>query len=204
MRFIYSPLIVGTPVWAYLLVDTIKYSVQASSKDEIYDAGATIALNFLYLGIALGASAFMREVGFRAFYASQMAHVRHAYYRSVLSHEMGWHDHNNSADVANRLLSHVDRISSAYDFDMSFVGTTVTAAFLAFVLSLVEDWKLTLATIAAFPVVLAAFYLNLRLVSKGSEVSSKAFARGAQVASEDIGLIRTIWTFCTQARESLR
>jgi ABC-type multidrug transport system fused ATPase/permease subunit len=117
---------------------------------------------------------------------------------------MGWHDRNNSAEVANRLISHIDRISSVYDFDMSCMYAAASMAVIPFILALAEDWKLTLAVMSVFPVVLTVFYLNLRFVRKGSEVSRTAFARGAQIASEDVGLIRTIWTFCTQMHESSR
>jgi ABC-type multidrug transport system fused ATPase/permease subunit len=188
----------------FFFIDIIKLAVEAPSKDEIYDVGTEVALRFIYLGIAMGITGMLREIGFRVFYATQMAHVRHAYYGSVLRQEMGWHDRNNSTDVANRLLSHVVPISAAYDFDMSFMFVMTSMGSISVILSLVDDWQLTLASISVYPIVILAFYINLRLVNKGSEVSTKAFARAAQVASEDIGLIRTIWTFCTQMHESLR
>jgi ABC-type multidrug transport system fused ATPase/permease subunit len=192
------------PLWAFFMIDTVKFSIEAHSKDEVYDVGARLALWFLYLGFGTTVGAILREIGFRVFYATQMAHVRHAYYRAVLSQEMGWHDRNNSADVANRLISHMDRISSVYDFDIAFFFNVTGTAIVSIIIALVEDWKLTLATVSVYPVVLLAFYLNLRFVRKGSEVSRTAFARGAQIASEDVGLIRTIWTFCTQMHESSR
>ncbi len=118
--------------------------------------------------------------------------------------EMGWHDKENSADLVDRLLAQMDYIQPAFNTQWAHFTNPLTIAVSAFFFAMTESWKLTLTSISIYPMVFGAYYWASQLVSQSNTVSERAFVQGAQVASEDIGLIRTIWTFCTQGLELRR
>jgi ATP-binding cassette subfamily B (MDR/TAP) protein 1 len=177
---------------------------ESKTNDEILEIGAEIALKYLWLGMGVFVAAGIRQYGFRKVFASQIGHIRQQYYRSVLRQDMSWHDMHNSAEVANRLVSDIERLSAAYDLSMSQFLMTNMNTTLSVVLALTVNWRLTLISSSTYCVVFLAFYYVSIINRRSSEISTEVFVKGAQVASEDIGLIKTIWSMCTQKLEILR
>ncbi len=192
-------------MWAFVFSQAIQLFSESKSKEETLDVGAEIALRYLWLGLGFGVfSITLRTYGFRKVFASQIGHIRLQYYRSVLRQDMSWHDTHNSAEVANRLLSDVNRLSAVFDFSFSLFITIISGLAASFALALSINWKLTLITSCIYVFVIVVFYFVSIINRRSSEISTEVFVKGAQVASEDIGLIKTIWSMCTQKLEILR
>jgi ABC-type multidrug transport system fused ATPase/permease subunit len=74
----------------------------------------------------------------------------------------------------------------------------------AFALAFWADVKLTASALSLFPVIAVLFVFFGNLSSKRVNQQAQAYAKVAAVASEDLGLVRTIWAFCTQRFERTR
>jgi ATP-binding cassette subfamily B (MDR/TAP) protein 1 len=132
------------------------------------------------------------------------SNLKGAYFSSVLRQEKAWHDSQDSSIHLNRLSSVLPKVKVIYGVQGSMVIVFVGKSLLSLIFALWADAKLAATAMSLFPAIALFFWAFSRLSSRTSAKQSQAYARAAAVAAEDLGLLRTIWTFCTQHRELQR
>jgi ABC-type multidrug transport system fused ATPase/permease subunit len=192
------------PLVDYFLSLAIEYLHSGKPADEIRRCMVYVVFGFLVAGSIFATTDLVRTLLFRYLGSRHMGLLKSSYYRSVLSQEPAWHDVQSSAALISRFHSTLPRIIPAYGLVLSLAIYQLGKGAWSLVFALVADVKLTLTAYSLIPLVILCFVVFGRISSQTSLRQTKAFSKASAVAAEDLGLLRTIWLFCTQPLELQR
>ena len=192
------------PLIDYLFSAAIGYLSSDRSSSEIKDSMMFVLFGYFVVGGIFAIGDCIRVLCFRYLGRRQMALLKSQYYRSILRQEVAWHDQQSSAELIARFDTQIPKMQSIYGLHFSVMVYLIGKGVLSLVLALISDVKLTLAAYSLVPLVLLLFVVFGRISSQTSVRQAKAYAAAASVASEDLGLLRTIWLYCTQPFELRR
>ena len=190
-------------VWDYFFARTVG-DLTSPDHDKIRSAAFFIAIAFQVLGAVCSVSDVIRTWCFRYLCEHQMATIKSQYFRAILRQEPAWHDTQSSSAHISRFSSQLPKMKNAYNLSFSLMIVFLSKGTGSFIFALSADVRLALAVFSILPLIAVLFFVFGKLSAQTSVRQARAYERGAAVASEDIGLLRTIWTFCTQAYEQRR
>jgi ATP-binding cassette subfamily B (MDR/TAP) protein 1 len=190
-------------VWDFFFARTVG-DLTSPDHDKIRSAAFFIAILFQCLGFVCSVSDTFRTWCFRYLCEHQMATIKSQYFRAILRQEPAWHDTQSSSAHISRFSSQLPKMKNAYNLSFSLMIVFLAKGTGSFIFALSADVRLALAVFSILPLIAVLFFVFGKLSAQTSVRQARAYERGAAVASEDIGLLRTIWTFCTQAYEQSR
>jgi ABC-type multidrug transport system fused ATPase/permease subunit len=190
-------------VWDFFFATTVG-DLTSRDPDDIRSATRFIAFAFLGQACLVMAIDPCRTACFRYLCEHQLASIKSRYFQALLRQEPAWHDSQSSSAHISRFSYQIPKLKGAFDTSLSFLIFFMSKGIVSLILALASDFKLALAVLSILPIIAALFILFGRIASQTSTRQARAYERGAAVATEDLGLLRTIWTFCTQAFEQHR
>ncbi|KAH6840670.1 P-loop containing nucleoside triphosphate hydrolase protein [Chaetomium sp. MPI-CAGE-AT-0009] len=162
-----------------------------------------IALMFFILGI--GALVCYYALGWAMNVIAQTLNtkLRLEILDSYLRQDLQFFDRpeNTVGALNSRLDSHPQAILELMGINISLALISVLSVVACSILSLVVSWKLGLVGVCvALPPLLLSGWIRLRLEARMNDDMSKAFSRGASIASESVLAIRTISSLAIEGK----
>jgi len=150
------------------------------------------SLKFVYIGLGLFFTSFVRTIVFNLTSNNQIRRIRRLYISSLLQQEMGWYDAHNTGEMTSKMSSDIyvlqDAIGEKVGEFFSYSGMCITG----YVIGLVKDWKLCLVMIAIAPLMVAAAGVFAFVQAKSASASQGSYAVAGGVATETILNMRTV------------
>ncbi|KAA0155249.1 hypothetical protein FNF29_02000 [Cafeteria roenbergensis] len=164
-----------------------------------------VALNFLYVAIAVGFCMFLQTSLPIIASERQIARIRSDYARAMTRQEVGYFEtEQDPAEVASILVDTtvqiVDGLGSNITSGVQMLATSVVGLVIGFVAS----WDLALVILAVMPAFIVPVLVLKNSKAVSERVNGDAYARAQSVASEALTNVRTVHAFGGQRAESRR
>ncbi|CAN1134740.1 Putative multidrug resistance protein [Linum perenne] len=174
------------------------------SDDNSYIKSETITYCFLFISFSVLSFTFniVQHYNFAIMGEKLVKRVREKMVEQMLTFEIGWFDQeeNTSAAICAQLANEAQLVRSLVGDRMSLLIQICFSASIAFVVSLVVTWRLSIVIIVIQPLIIGSFYSRSMLMKKMSEKARSEQREGIQLASEAIVNHRTITAFSSQSR----
>eukprot|EP01105_Mastigella_eilhardi_P005940 TRINITY_DN175_c0_g4_i1.p1 TRINITY_DN175_c0_g4~~TRINITY_DN175_c0_g4_i1.p1 ORF type:complete len:1341 (-),score=423.23 TRINITY_DN175_c0_g4_i1:70-4032(-) len=156
-----------------------------------------------YLGLGCFFGSLIFIICFRVSSLRQAIRIRHLYFKSVISQEMGWADSKRAGELSER-VNDILKIQEALG-DTIGTGISALSTFLAgWVIGLRIGWKMGLVVVAATPSLILSGMVMGYFIKMITTKSQNALAQAGGVAEEVISCMRTVTSFGLQEVESKR
>ncbi|CAN0917017.1 Putative multidrug resistance protein, partial [Linum grandiflorum] len=174
------------------------------SEDNNYIKSETITYCLLFISFAVLSFTFniVQHYNFAIMGEKLVKRVREKMVEKMLTFEIGWFDQeeNTSAAICAQIANEAQLVRSLVGDRMSLLIQICFSASIAFGVSLILTWRLSIVIIAVQPVIIGSFYSRSVLMKKMSENARSEQREGSQLASEAIINHRTITAFSSQRR----
>lgn len=174
------------------------------SDDELLNEIQGPAVYFLILG-AIAFVTSLIQVRLQLIVAQRTsARLRRMFFRSLLSQDFTWYDHNDGGELTARVANDVnviqngigDKITSAVQFIFTFI--------VGIIIAFVYGPLLTLVVLSVAPLLIIGGMIFGKLAADSTGDGLGAYGQAGGIASEVLGLIRTVYAFNGQKSEIAR
>ncbi|CAM6101079.1 unnamed protein product [Calypogeia fissa] len=123
--------------------------------------------------------------------------VREKMFTTILRNELGWfdQDENNSSQILARLNSDATNVRTAIGDRASLILQNITLICVAWIISIVLQWKLALVIISVSPLLVLSASAQKLFQEGFAGDMNLAYARATHVAGEAVTNIRTVAAF---------
>ncbi|KAI4311051.1 hypothetical protein MLD38_035987 [Melastoma candidum] len=188
------------PILGYLLSSMIKTFYETPHdlrKHSRYLACLLVALGVLSLLLQP-----MRTYYFCVAAAKLVGRARKTCFEKVVHMEISWFDeveHSSSA-VCMMLSEDASAVQTAVADGLSLIIQNAASAIGGAVIALMLSWRIALIFLTLIPFLGASNYTEIKLMKGFTDHTKKLYAEASQVANEAVGSIRTVASFCAEAK----
>ncbi|XP_073103972.1 ABC transporter B family member 11 isoform X2 [Elaeis guineensis] len=128
--------------------------------------------------------------------------IRSLLFERVVHQEISWFDKpsNSSGAIGARLSTDASTVRELVGDSLAVMVQNLASAVMGFVIAMVANWRLALVVSILGPLVGLQGYLQLKLLEPSSADAKKMYEDASQVASDAVGSIRTVASFCAEKR----
>ncbi|KAK3161655.1 hypothetical protein QOZ80_1BG0079810 [Eleusine coracana subsp. coracana] len=128
--------------------------------------------------------------------------IRTISFQSILRQEVSWFDNpsNSSGALGTRLSVDALNVRRLVGDNLALIVQSVASLTTGFVIAFVADWRLALITTCVIPLVGAQGYAQVKFLMGFSEEAKEMYEDASQVATDAVGSIRTVASFCAEKR----
>ncbi|KAG5527475.1 hypothetical protein RHGRI_028388 [Rhododendron griersonianum] len=128
---------------------------------------------FLGTGLYAVVAYFIQHYFFNIMGENLGTRVRRMMFAAILMNEVGWYDEeeHNSSIVAACLATDAADVKSTISERISFILQNMTSLLTSFIVGFVVEWRVSLLTLATFPLLVLAYFAQL--IRKGVSTFSK-------------------------------
>ncbi|KAF8406607.1 hypothetical protein HHK36_008696 [Tetracentron sinense] len=154
------------------------------------------ALQLVYLGLAVLASAWMGVAFWMQTGERQTARLRLKYLQSVLKRDINFFDTEaRNTNIIFHISSDAILVQDAIGDKIGHGLRYLAQFFVGFAVGFTSVWKLTLLTLAVVPLIAIAGGAYTVIMSTLSEKGEAAYAESGKVAEEVISQVRSVYSF---------
>ncbi|CAO2038517.1 unnamed protein product [Urochloa humidicola] len=188
------------PVFGLMLSSAIKTFYEPPHKlrmDSVFWAEMYVTLGVL--------SALIMPVQYSMFYMAGgklIERIRALSFTQVVYQEIGWFDDplNSSGAIGSRLSTDAASIRSIAGDVLALIVQNISTVIVGIVIAMVANWKLACIVVCFVPCVFAQSYAQTRFMRGFSADAKKIYEQASIIASDAIGNIRTVASFCVEER----
>ncbi|KAI3388570.1 hypothetical protein SNEBB_005666 [Seison nebaliae] len=163
--------------------------------DEIQNKMNTISWKYLLYGIGEWLSCVIYVYCFSHVATLIIYRIKLKYFRSLLRHEIGWHDTHSSGELISHLTQDIEQISAGIGSEVGILIHSVTTFLAAYFRGFIMGWKMTLVLCSLMPILLLLTSLLGIVIKKATEKELKAYSFASSIAEEVISSVRTVVAF---------
>ncbi|OEL15026.1 ABC transporter B family member 11 [Dichanthelium oligosanthes] len=188
------------PVFGLMISNAIKTFYEPPHKlrtDSVFWAEMYVTLGVL--------SILIMPVQYSMFYMAGgklIERIRALSFTQVVYQEIGWFDDplNSSGAIGSRLSTDAASIRGIAGDVLSLIVQNISTAIVGIVIAMVANWKLACIVVCFVPCVFAQSYAQSRFMRGFSADAKKIYEQASTIASDAIGNIRTVASFCVEDR----
>ncbi|KAK3165165.1 hypothetical protein QOZ80_1AG0029750 [Eleusine coracana subsp. coracana] len=188
------------PLFAILMSGVIKSFYEPP--DKLQKDTSFWALISVVLGIANLISIPAEYFLFAIAGGKLIKRIRTISFQSILRQEVSWFDNpsNSSGALGTRLSVDALNVRRLVGDNLALIVQSVASLTTGFVIAFVADWRLALITTCVIPLVGAQGYAQVKFLMGFSEEAKEMYEDASQVATDAVGSIRTVASFCAEKR----
>ncbi|GJM93463.1 hypothetical protein PR202_ga10021 [Eleusine coracana subsp. coracana] len=173
-----------------------------STRDKLQKDTSFWALISVVLGIANLISIPAEYFLFAIAGGKLIKRIRTISFQSILRQEVSWFDNpsNSSGALGTRLSVDALNVRRLVGDNLALIVQSVASLTTGFVIAFVADWRLALITTCVIPLVGAQGYAQVKFLMGFSEEAKEMYEDASQVATDAVGSIRTVASFCAEKR----
>ncbi|GJM91048.1 hypothetical protein PR202_ga07383 [Eleusine coracana subsp. coracana] len=188
------------PVFGLLISSAIKTFYEPPHKlrkDSVYWAEMYVMLGVL--------SMLILPVQYSMFYMAGgklIERIRDLSFTRVVYQEIGWFDDplNSSGAIGSRLSADAASIRSIAGDVLSLMVQNISTAIVGIVIAMIANWKLACIVLCFVPCVFAQSFAQARFMRGFSANAKEMYEQASTIASDAIGNIRTVASFCAEEK----
>ncbi|CAI6000919.1 unnamed protein product [Closterium sp. NIES-65] len=196
---------IALPMMALLFGDMMNaFGSNTTSMDAMLDQVAKASLNFIFLAIAAGVTAYIQTACWMSAGERQAARLRSLYLQSVLRQDVGFFDTSlSTGEVVGHMSGDIvlvqeamgEKVATCMQFLAQFLG--------GFVVAFISGWQLALVMLATLPLLAVAGGVITVVVQQSTSKGQQAYTAAGTIVEECVGAIRTVAAF-TAERKSVQ
>ncbi|PIN17698.1 Multidrug/pheromone exporter, ABC superfamily [Handroanthus impetiginosus] len=160
------------------------------------------ACMFVVLGVASLLATPLRTYFFAVAGCKLIKRIRLMCFEKIVHMEISWFDRveNSSSAVGSRLSADVKSVRNLVGESLAMLVQKDATAVAGLIIGFGASWELSLIVLVMLPLIGFNGYLHMKFVAGFSADSKKLYEDATQVASDAIGSIRTVASFCAEEK----
>ncbi|KAI3790865.1 hypothetical protein L2E82_04252 [Cichorium intybus] len=188
------------PIFGYLLSSIIKTFFEPAHKlrkDSEY-----WALMLLLLGVASLIATPFRMYFYGVAGCKLIRRIRLKCFEKVVQMEISWFDksENSSGLIGAKLSSDAVAVRGLVGDTLSLLVQNTATAGCGLIIAFLGNWQLALIVLSLIPLIGLNGYLQMKSITGFSADTKKLYEEATQVASDAVGSIRTVASFCAEEK----
>ncbi|XP_059632050.1 ABC transporter B family member 11-like [Cornus florida] len=188
------------PIFGVLLSRIIKTFYEPAH--ELQKDSKFWAYMFLILGMAAFFSIPLRIYSFAVAGCKLIKRIRLMCFEKVVHMDISWFDEadHSSGAIGARLSSDATFVRSLVGDTLSLIIQNVATATAGLVIAFAACWQLALIILVMVPLIGLNGYLHMMFMKGFSADAKKMYEEASQIASDAVGSIRTVASFCAEEK----
>ncbi|KAM7270970.1 hypothetical protein ACFE04_030184 [Oxalis oulophora] len=160
------------------------------------------ALLFVGMGVVALFAIPVQNFFFGVAGAKLIQRIRSLTFEKVVHQEINWFDDpaNSSGAVGARLSTDASTVRSLVGDSLALLVQCMATVTAGIIISFIANWILALIILAVSPLILLQGYLQTKFMKGFSADAKVMYEEASQVASDAVGSIRTVASFCAEQR----
>ncbi|KAK8558004.1 hypothetical protein V6N13_050354 [Hibiscus sabdariffa] len=188
------------PVFGVVLSSVIK--TFSEPPHELNKDSKFWALMFVFLGIASLLCHSLSTYLFAIAGCKLIQRVRSMCFEKVVNMDIGWFDEpqHSSGAIGTRLSMDAVSVRRLVGDSLAILAQSTATAVAGLVIAFKANWELALAILALLPLIGISGYAQIRSMKGFTANAKKMYEEANQVATEAVGSIRTVASFCGEKK----
>ncbi|XP_028548541.1 ABC transporter B family member 4 [Dendrobium catenatum] len=187
-----------------LLGGKITDSYGAGDVNDVVHRVSKLTLQMFYMAIGSGLASFLQVTCWMVTGERQTARIRSIYFKAILKQEIAFFDLEiSTGEVIERMSGDIILIQEAMGEQVFILTEFIVGKFInlistfliAFVVSFVEGWLLTLIMLSTIPPMVVCGAIMAIVLSKMSSNEQKSYIKASEIVEQTISSIRTVASF---------
>ncbi|KAF8024403.1 hypothetical protein BT93_F1556 [Corymbia citriodora subsp. variegata] len=160
------------------------------------------ALMFLVLGIASFVAYPARTYLFSVAGCKLIERIRLMCFEKVVHMEVSWFDEpdHSSGAIGARLSADAALVRALVGDALAQIVQNIASAVAGLVIAFAASWQLALIILALIPLIGVSGYVQVKFMKGFSADAKRMYEEASQVASDAVGSIRTVASFCAEEK----
>ncbi|KAI3744849.1 hypothetical protein L1987_57945 [Smallanthus sonchifolius] len=186
------------PIYGYLLSTIIKTFFEPAH--ELRKDSEFWALMLFVLGLASLIATPFRTYFFGVAGCKLIRRIRLKCFEKVVQMEIGWFDmtQNSSGIIGAKLSTDAASVRGLVGDNLSLLVQNSATAFSGLIIAFMGYWQLAFIVVLLIPLIGLNGYLQLRFFKGFSAGTKKLYEDASEIASDAVGSIRTVASFCAE------
>ncbi|XVF72837.1 hypothetical protein PTKIN_Ptkin12aG0152700 [Pterospermum kingtungense] len=169
---------------------------------ELRDDSRFWALIFMALGLASLLACPARTYFFSVAGCKLIQRVRSMCFEKVVHMEVGWFDEpeNSSGAIGARLSADAATIRALVGDALAQMVSNLASAIAGLVIAFVASWQLAFIILVLIPLIGVNGYVQVKFMKGFSADAKMMYEEASQVATDAVGSIRTVASFCAEEK----
>eukprot|EP00357_Protocruzia_adherens_P031766 CAMPEP_0115024098 /NCGR_PEP_ID=MMETSP0216-20121206/32936_1 /TAXON_ID=223996 /ORGANISM="Protocruzia adherens, Strain Boccale" /LENGTH=1278 /DNA_ID=CAMNT_0002397893 /DNA_START=41 /DNA_END=3877 /DNA_ORIENTATION=+ len=189
------------PLFLLLFGETLNSFGPDSSRDEMFDKVAELALITLYIGFAIFVACYFFVTGIGIAAERVVIQLRRRFFASIMNQEVAWFDENASTEFASKVAQNSATVQNGLGDKLARSFFQVGIFVSGMTIALVKGLRLAGVITATLPVLLFSGYLwgkSMELMVSGNH---EAYQKSGGVAEETLSAVKTVAAFNCQEKK---
>ncbi|KAI3523832.1 hypothetical protein L1887_02272 [Cichorium endivia] len=188
------------PIFGYLLSSIIKTFFEPAHK--LRKDSEFWALMLLLLGVASLIATPFRMYFYGVAGCKLIRRIRLKCFKKVVQMEISWFDksENSSGLIGAKLSSDAVAVRGLVGDTLSLLVQNAATAGCGLIIAFLGNWQLALIVLSLLPLIGLNGYLQMKSITGFSADTKKLYEEATQVASDAVGSIRTVASFCAEEK----
>eukprot|EP01018_Ginkgo_biloba_P000878 Gb_01715 [translate_table: standard] len=183
-----------------LLLSSIIHSFYEPDEHKLRKDATFWALMFIVLGVTCFIATPARMFCFAIAGDRLIRRLRLLTYENVLQKEIGWFDENSSGAITARLSTDAANVRSMVGDALCLLVQNFATIVSGIVIAFTENWQLALLVLALLPLMSLQGWVQIKFMIGFSRDAKVMYEEATQVASDAVGSIRTVASFCARRK----
>lgn len=166
--------------------------IDGFNEDNFMERVTNLSLTFVAFAAVSFVSSYLAVALWLLTSERQSKRLREAYLAALLSQEVGWHDLQESGNLAVKLTSDTRKFQNGVSEKVALVIQAVVSFFAGLGLALYKGWELTLVVLATAPVLGICGAVMGYTMTQASNNEQTFYGKAGAVAQETLTAIRTV------------
>ncbi|KAJ4835578.1 ABC transporter B member 11 [Turnera subulata] len=186
------------PIYGTLISKAIKTFFEPPH--ELREDSKFWALMFTTLGLAAFLIYPLRAYFFSVAGSKLIQRVRSICFEKVVNMEISWFDEpeHSSGAIGARLSADAAILRTLVGDQLATVFQNIATCIAALIIAFTASWQLALIMFATFPLLGSNAFLQRKFMAGFSADAKMMYEKASQVASDAVGSIRTVASFCAE------
>ncbi|KAI1380474.1 P-loop containing nucleoside triphosphate hydrolase protein [Hypoxylon crocopeplum] len=171
---------------------TRSYFVGNADASTLSSQTAQLCLYYVYLTVAQFVSVYISTVGFVTGGERITQKLRERYLNAVLRQEIGFFDNLGSGEIAQRILDDINQLQDGLTGKLSLSLTSISTFATAFVVILVEGWKLGLIMLSGIVAITGTMVVGGWFMVRYAKTTAAANGLASSAAQESLEEIKQV------------
>ncbi|XP_073136211.1 ABC transporter B family member 11-like isoform X2 [Henckelia pumila] len=160
------------------------------------------SLMFVVLGLVSLLATPLKTYFFSVAGCKLIKRIRLMCFEKVVHMEISWFDklENSSSSIGSRLSTDATSVRSLVGDSLGLLVQNIATAVVGLIISFTASWQLSLIVLFLLPLIGLNGYLHMKFIAGFSADAKKSYEEATQVAGDAIGSIRTVASFCAEAK----
>ncbi|KAE9100153.1 ABC transporter B family member 11 [Phytophthora fragariae] len=186
---------VGQPIQIVLFGDVLNTFNPADPGANIEHSIKHVALNFVYVGIAVFIAGSFQVACWTITASRQAKRIRSEYVSAILTKEIGWFDVNEPMQLGSRVAEATVTIMNGMGRKVGDGLNFFSMAVSGIVIGLVKGWELALILLAFTPFIAVTAFFSMKVLSTATQAGLESYGKAGAVAQEALSNVRTVHMF---------